>query len=63
MAEEVITKTSYTKEEISIKINKDYKAGIKSLELDQINHINQNKDFKKLKKDYQIIRRKLKFEN
>jgi len=42
MAEEVITKNSYTKEEISIKINKDYKAGIKSLELDQINDINQN---------------------
>ena len=32
----------YTKEEISIKINKDYKAGIKSLDINQINDINQN---------------------
>ena len=39
--EKEITKF-YTKEEISLKINGDYKAGIKSLELDQINDINQN---------------------
>ena len=39
--EELITK-DYTKDEISIKINKDYKNGIKSLDLDQINDINQN---------------------
>ena len=40
--EEEITNNAYTKEEISIKINKDYKAGIKGLELSQINDINKN---------------------
>ncbi len=39
--EEEITKT-YTKDQISIEINKGYKDGIKSLELNQINDINQN---------------------
>ena len=39
--EEEITKT-YTKEEISIEINKYYMAGVKSLELSQINGINKN---------------------
>jgi len=39
--EEEITKI-YTKEEISININKEYKTGVKSLELSQINDINKN---------------------
>jgi len=39
--EEEITR-AYTKEEISIKINKEYKAGVKNLELSQINEINKN---------------------
>ena len=39
--EREITKC-YTKEEISIKINKEYKTEIKNLELSQINDINKN---------------------
>ena len=38
--EEEITNT-YTKEEISIEINKYYMAAVKSLELSQINEINK----------------------
>jgi len=40
--EEEIINNTYTKEEISIKINKNYKTGVKSLELSQINDINKN---------------------
>ena len=39
--EEEITKT-YNKDEISIKINNNYKEGVKNLELSQINDINKN---------------------
>jgi len=51
--EEEITKY-YTKDEISIEINKDYKDGVKNLELNQINDINQNINdiLDKIKKEF-----------